>query len=124
MTISRAAILAKPTILDREEIHVPAWGESVWVRCLTVSERDALEIAWAKDRTDFRARLLVACVCDENGIDIFEYGDIARVGEFPSPVMVPLADLALRLNGFTREELGELDPQKKDYCATNGGGFS
>ena len=48
MALDRDAILAQPVVLPRELVDVPEWGGDVWVRMLTASERDQLEMEWEK----------------------------------------------------------------------------
>ncbi len=118
MPLSRDAILALPIVLPREEVFIPEWGDSVHVRCLTAWERDELEIEWDRaKRHNFRARLAVACVCDAEGNDLFEVGDIERLGRQPASILARLADVAFRLNKFTKEDQEALE---KNSVPTNG----
>lgn len=120
MSLDRNAILfsGKPPVLPREEVDVPEWGGSVWVRTLSAFERDELERAWeATKRRNFRARLVVATVCDEHGKDIFELGDIEALGRHASTTLGRVFEVAVRLNKFTRDEVEDLE---KNSASTPG----
>lgn len=110
MNLNRDDILGRPVDLPREEVHVPEWGGSVWVRMLTGAERDRFEMTVTDtQRVNFRARLVVMCACDERGIRLFHDGDVLALGNQPAPALVRLADVALRLNKFTSEDVDELE---------------
>ena len=122
MALTREAILAKTVILPREEVYIPEWGDSIFVRCLTGWERDQLELEWDRSkRRNFRARLAVATVCDAEGNDLFELKDIEFLGRQPSSILSRIADVAFMLNKFTKEDQEELE---KNFVATNGDGSS
>lgn len=110
MSLDRQTILSKTPQLARERVNVPAWGGDVYVRELTAWERDSLEVSWEKTkRHNFRARLAVATVCDEQGEDLFGLKDIEALGKHPSTALVAIADVAFRVNKFTKEEVEELE---------------
>jgi hypothetical protein len=108
--LSREQILARPAILPREELAIPEWGGSVWVRMLSASERDQLEMQWEKTkRVHFRARLVYYCACDAEGADLFREEDIPVLGAQPTAALARICDLAFRLNRFTRDDVEELE---------------
>jgi len=109
MALDRLAILA-PRELARERVDVPEWGGHVFVRVLTAAERDALELIWeSTKRRNLRARLAVSTVCDEHGADIFHVDDVEQLGRQASTALVRIADTALRVNGFTKADVEQLE---------------
>lgn len=107
--LSRESILGKAPVLAREEVQVPEWGGSVWVRTLTGTERDRLEFEWSDTkRVNFRARLAAYSVCGENGENLFTPGDIPKLGTQPSSALSRVCDVAFRLNLFTKDDVEEL----------------
>lgn len=110
VTLDRLAILTTVRPRHREAVEVPEWGGRVFVRVLSASERDELEKLWElTKRANFRARLAVACVCDEEGKDLFLIGDIEALGEQPAPALQRIAAVALRINGFTVEAQEDIE---------------
>lgn len=110
MSLDRLSILSLKHELPREPLNVPEWGGIVYVRTLSAFERDSLEMSWdATKRRNFRARLAVATVCDENGKDLFELRDIETLGNHPSPALVRVGDLAMKLNKLTSEDVADLE---------------
>jgi hypothetical protein len=113
--LDRMTILSHVRPLAREEVPIPEWGGSVYVRVLTAFERDELEIVWDETkRRNFRARLAVATVCDEHGNDLFELTDIEAVGRQPAPALQRITEAALRLNGFTAAERERLEKNSEN----------
>jgi len=43
MALDRLQILSKKDSLPRQEIIIPEWEGSVWVRSLTVGDRDSID---------------------------------------------------------------------------------
>jgi len=110
MTLSRESILSRAPELPREEVPVPEWGGSVFVRTLTASERDRLETDWERTaRVHFRARLVRFTVCDDAGKDLFRDVDIAVLGAHSTAAISRLTDVAFRLNKFTKTDVEELE---------------
>ncbi len=110
MPLDRNAILQQAPVLPRELVSVPEWGGDVWVRTLTASERDQLEMEWERTkRVHFRARLVYYCACDDQGKDLFRAEDIPILGGHSTSALTRICDVAFRLNKFTREEVEELE---------------
>ncbi len=105
MPLSRDSILSADD-LPREEVHVPEWGGSVFVRTLTAGERDRFEGWIAGDQFDrFRAKLAALAVCDEAGARVFTDGDVDALAAKSCKALHRVADAAYRLNRFTKEDL-------------------
>lgn len=107
--LSRDAFLtaSKPAVV---EVQVPALGGSVQIREMTVSEKDAFEIANAKDKGKyFRPRLVAASVVDADGSPMFGPADLAAIAGRPASHVEPIVDAATKLNRYTPEEVKALE---------------
>jgi hypothetical protein len=108
--IDRAAILQKRE-LPRELVHVPEWGDSIYVRTLTGAEWDAFEASkWDGDKANLEnltARLCVLCVCDADGRRIFLDDDVGAVGSLAGTALQRIQRAILRLNRIG--DTGELE---------------
>jgi hypothetical protein len=110
MNLDRNKIILLKPELKRESVFVKEWGGTVWVRTLTAWERDHLEAAWeATKRVNFRARLAVATVCDNHGVDLFMIGDIETLGQMPAPALEGIVEKAFKLNRFTKQDIEDLE---------------
>jgi hypothetical protein len=105
--LTRDQILATDD-LEREEIPVPEWDGSVFVRTLRLSERLALETDLAGSPPDALAVVTAACACDEGGNLLFTRDDVAALGAKSSKVLHRIFTAAMALNSLTAEDLGEL----------------
>jgi hypothetical protein len=93
-----------------EEVAVPEWRGSVFVRVLTAGERDRFEVGVADHkRANFRARLAVLAICDGGGQRLFREEDVAALAALPAPGLVRVCDVALRINKFREEDVEELE---------------
>jgi hypothetical protein len=108
--LSREGILSQSPILPREELEIPEWGGSIFVRMLSASERDQLEIQWERTkRVHFRARLVYYCACTAEGADLFREEDIPILGAQPTSAVARICDLAFKINKFTKDDVEELE---------------
>ena len=57
---------------------------------------------------DAEMRLVAYCVVDENGERLFTEKDIAELGKKSGSAINRTSDVAMRLSGFTPEDLQEL----------------
>lgn len=115
MMLDKESILAAED-LRTEEVQVPEWGGSVYVRTLTGKERDAWE-ATLLDGTgrnrrvkldNIRASLAAATICDAQGKQLFGPEDVAALGEKSALALDRVFEVAQRLNGLTGEDVEEL----------------
>lgn len=113
MSLTREQILASndTKLMERD---VPEWGGSVFIRIMSVGERDAYENEWSlskhKGMPDFRTKFLVKCLCDKDGNRLFTEADIAVLREKSADLMSALWDDAMkynRLRGDSVEEAGK-----------------
>lgn len=110
--LSRDQILAlrvSPSELTRQEVPVPEWNDTVCVRVMTGVERDRFEVRLNETkRTNYRASLVAFTACDEKGVRLFTESDIAWLGELPATGLNRVAEVALKMNKFTDDDVKEL----------------
>lgn len=109
--MNKAQILA-PKPPKSEPVEVPEWGGTVNVVCMSAIERDGMDVELfnmpdGEGMTNFRARVLVRAVRDENGARIFEDTDAEALGQQPNDVILRLYAVAKRLNGLNTSEIVE-----------------
>ena len=76
---------------------------------MTAGERDRFDLAHAADPgLDFRARMLVHTVCDEQGDLLFRKEDIPQLTALPAHLVDPLLEAAIRVNKMSDEDLEQL----------------
>jgi hypothetical protein len=97
--LSREAILGH---VDRgEEVSVPEWGGSVWVRGLTVAEwSDLQQVTKDADPIVNMAAMVVRCVVDEAGNRVLANEDAPELAKKEAIVVARLARIGQRLSGF------------------------
>ncbi|MDD5305546.1 MAG: hypothetical protein PHS14_20795 [Elusimicrobia bacterium] len=95
----------------REAVTIPGVTGPVYVRGLTLAERQSLDDSCysgeGKDRkqdlTRFRPGLLRRTVEGEDGVLLFSDVDEPALARLPADVMEPVFDVALRLSGLDRK---------------------
>ncbi len=108
--------------LRSQEVEIPEWGGSVWVRTMTGEERDAFEVAVMNGdgihRDNFRARLAVATVVDVEGDRVFEDSDIGPLGRKSAAALDRIMGVAMKLNGLSKDDVedmvGNSEPGQSD----------
>jgi hypothetical protein len=86
------------------------------------AERDAYEVASSSDREhlteNMRAKLIVRCACDENGMLLFQPGDAEELGKRSSVALDRLANVADRINVLSEKQMraamGKSEPTPGD----------
>jgi len=106
----QAASVRKPL-----KVHVKEWNIDVYVRVLSVGERDDWELAWLDIRNkgvekfhNFRAFYLARTLCDEHGVRIYQDNELDEVAKLDGAVMGELFDVAQRHNKLTEADVVEL----------------
>ena len=92
-----------------ESVEVPEWKTTVYVHVLTSGEFEVF-LADHQSRSnlnqDFRPRLVLACVRDENGEAIFN--TLEEVNSKSHRVIKRLATIATKINHFLDDDIEEL----------------
>ena len=94
------------------EVKVKEWGGSVFIRVMSVSERDAYERMWIGKRDsgieNFRTEYLQRVLCDEKGNLLFTREQIEKLGQKSAAVMTRLFERAMKHNAMTESDVEEL----------------
>jgi hypothetical protein len=115
MSLTRDQILQAQDI-QTEEVEIPEWGGSVFVRGMTGTERDAFENSIVETRgkstrvnmRNIRAKLVAQSACDESGKPLFTPRDIDALGEKSAAALQRVFDVASRLSGISGKDVEEL----------------
>jgi hypothetical protein len=113
--LTRDAILAADDIRT-ETVEVPEWGGSVIVKGMTGQQRDSFEEAITAQRgkdyvvnfRNFRSKLIVRCVVDENGVQLFGPTDVEALGKKSAAALQRVFKVAQKLSGLGDDEVEEL----------------
>lgn len=106
-------ILARSTLLPREAVVVPEWNETVYVRRMTLGEREEFEEgametngkAIKVNLRNVRSRLVSMALVDEAGAQLFTVADALRLD---SLIAMRLVDVALRVNAMAADDVEEI----------------
>lgn len=114
-------LLRKEDILNAndfeyEDVDVPEWGGTVRVRTMTGLERDNFEASVFEMRgkdskmnfKNFRAKLCVHCLVDENNNRLFTDAEVEELGKKSAKALERVFTVAQRLNGIGSKEVEEL----------------
>lgn len=106
----KAASVRKPL-----KVHVKEWNIDLYVRVMSVGERDAWELGWIDIRNkgmasfpNFRAFYLARTLCDEHGVRIWQDNELEEIGGLDGAVMGELFDIAQKHNKLTEADVVEL----------------
>lgn len=119
MGFDKAALLARQspkesyTLENGDLLHfrVMSAGDRVPLADIFLSKGDK---ANAEDQFLFKARLLIASACDENGEPVFAAEDVDALRQIEAPLFDKIAAVAMRVNGFGG------DAEKNSGAATSG----
>lgn len=111
MALSKEQILAADD-MGLLKLSVPEWGGDVYIRVMTVGERDAYENEWQRKRDtgvdDFRTKFLVRCLVDEKGNRLFDNNDVIRLSQKSARVMNRVWLAAMEHNNLSDQSIEEL----------------
>ncbi len=112
MALTKDAILSADD-LPREEVDVPEWNGSVFVRTMTAAERDSFEMGvmqedGSKDFLNLRARLCARCLVDDKGERLFTDAEAVALGGKSAGALDRIFAVTQRLNGMSAEDVEEL----------------
>jgi hypothetical protein len=105
--LTRESFLSPPA-LPSERVDLPELGGHVYIRTLTAGELDAFELSVLSDKSDWRAKFVVRCACDEKGGRLFQDADAAILTAHRADVIDRMFSVASRLNARTRHDEDEL----------------
>lgn len=99
-----------------EQVEVPEWGGSLYVKSLTGAERDWLEMSiFQEKKTDtnanmknFRAKLASLSICDEKGERLFTDKDIDVLAGKSAIALQRIFNIAQKLSGLSPEDADSL----------------
>jgi hypothetical protein len=98
--------------LGMVKVTVKEWGGDVYLRVMTVGERDSWEREWIGKREtgieNFRAKYLARCLCDEAGNRLFTDDQIDLLAKKSARTISPLFDKALEVNSMSDKDVEEL----------------
>lgn len=110
--------------LKTEDVRVPEWddmaedGEAyVRIRMLTGTERDEYEASMVElkkdgsakaNRENVRARLLILCIVNEAGEQMFNRADIKLLGRKSAKALERIINKVNEMNGISEADLEEL----------------
>jgi len=111
MPLTKDQILAADD-LGLLEVDVPEWGGTVFIRVMSVGERDTYENDWIKHKhtgvENFRAKFLQRVLCDEKGHLLFTAVELDLLAAKSAKVMSRLWDKAMKHNALTAGDVEEL----------------
>ena len=111
MPLTKEQILAADD-MGLLEVQVPEWGGSVFIRVMTVGERDAYENDWVLNKTkgvdNFRAKFLAKCLCDDKGQRLFSESEVVQLAGKSAKVMSRIWQRAMEHNALSEKEVEEL----------------
>lgn len=111
------ADLTKDAILGAKDlnvlkVHVKEWGGDVYIRVMTVGERDAYECEWLANKEkgvqNFRSKFLARCLCDKDGNRLFTDAEIDKLAGKSIAVVDRLFNRAMKHNAMSMEDVEQL----------------
>lgn len=122
MALNKAKILAANDV-KLEKVHVPEWGDDVFLKTLSGTERDIFEESYTTDKMkNFRSRFLVLTLCDDKGARLFTDSEVEQLGGKSAVVLNRLFDKSWQINAFRNEDveaLGKDSPSDQSGDSTS-----
>ena len=111
MALTAEQILAADD-LGLKQFPVREWNGDVFIRMMSVGERDAYERLWIGKREtgvdNFRTEYLARVLCDEKGALLFTREQVSTLANKSGAVMGRLFDAALAHNNMTEADVEQL----------------
>ena len=108
MALNKAKILAANDT-KLEKVHVAEWGDDVYIKTLSGTERDLFEEAYSSEKMkNFRSRFLVLTLSDESGARLFTDAEVEQLGAKSAFVLNRLFEKAWSLNAFRDADVDAL----------------
>jgi hypothetical protein len=112
MPLSKEQILAADDLGLCGPIQVPEWNGEVFIRLMTVGERDAYENDWVLNKEkgveNFRSKFVARVLCDDKGQRLFTDAEIPQLAKKSSRVLSRLWEKAMQHNALTEADVEEL----------------
>lgn len=94
------------------EVNVPEWGGSVFIRVMSVGERDSYENDWMVNKSkgvdNFRSKFLQRVLCDDKGELLFTPAELPTLAKKSAAVMGRLWEAAMKHNKLSDSDVEEL----------------
>ena len=125
MALNKEQILAIKDV-QIEEVAVPEWGGTVFVKAMTGEERDTFEQSIVDKKQkgkvnldNVRAKLCAMAICDEKGERLFSDKEVFALSKKSAIALTRIFTVAQKLNGLDEVSQGEikenfLSDQKED----------
>lgn len=124
MALNKEQILAVND-LTREEVNVPEWGGTVFVKAMTGKERDTFELSIVDKKEkgkvnleNIRAKLCAMTICDEEGNRLFSDKEVFALSKKSATALSRVFVVAQKLNGLNDESIEEIKenflPEQKE----------
>ena len=111
MALSKEQILAADD-MGLKEVEVPEWGGNVFVRVMTVGERDSYENEWIVNKNkgveNFRSKFLQRVLRDEKGELLFTASEIDLLAKKSARVITRIWEAAMKHNALSDGDVEEL----------------
>jgi hypothetical protein len=111
-TLTAEQILASNDAGLMGPITVPEWGGDVYIRVMSVGERDSYERLWIGKKDsgieNFRSEYLARCLCNEKGELLFTRTQVVALASRSGAVVGRLFDSALKHNNMTEADVEQL----------------
>lgn len=92
-------------------VNVKEWGGTVYIRVVSVGEMERYQREFSEKKEkmeDWRSKLLVRCLCDKDGKQLFTADQIEKLSAKSVKVVARLFDLAMKHNAVTEKDVEEL----------------
>ncbi len=127
MSVLDKSALLTPVAVERVEVSVPELGGSVYVQGMTVTQRNKFERQFrtrsgqTSDRKmqEIRQRMLIACVCDQDGTPLFTEADIDAIGNQRADIIERLVEAAQKICGMSSDDVDDLAAKNSETIAAN-----
>ena len=115
MSLTREQIL-KPVEIPKQEIYIPEIGGTVWVKGMSAADRSRFEKEFQtssgqsskRKLSQIRERLVIACVCNEEGGPILTVKDVEALGKQSIQIIERIVNVAQKLCGMSSEDVEQL----------------
>lgn len=111
MALTAEQILAADD-LGLKKVAVKEWGGDVFIRVMSVGERDSYERMWIGKKDsgvdNFRTEYLARVLCDEKGGLLFTRDQVEKLASKSGAVMGRLFDEAIKHNNMSEADVEQL----------------